>query len=155
MMQDAARLAAVISPLRRAVLASARAQEHLPDIPDAQVEVIRALPRGTILSPGDLARRLGRNRSTVSNLLAAMERSGLVARRSHDGDRRQVEVLASAAALDWFERFDRASSAIVGNAIAGLPAPDAEALEAAIPALERLCAALLEANRSATDEEAS
>ena len=52
---DASRLASVISPLRRVLLASARAAEHLPEIPDAQVEVIRALPRGVVSSPGELA----------------------------------------------------------------------------------------------------
>ena len=46
---DPARLAAVISPLRRDLLAGARAAEHLPDIPDAQIEVIRALPRGVVV----------------------------------------------------------------------------------------------------------
>jgi len=62
---DAARLAAVISPLRRALLAAAREQEGLPDIPDAQIEIIRALPRGTVAAPGELAETLGLGRSTI------------------------------------------------------------------------------------------
>ena len=99
---DAARLAAIISPLRRALLRAAREQEGLPEIPDTQVEILRSLPRGTVLSPGGLAQQLGRNRSTVSNLLAAMERAGLVIRRGATNDRRQVEVVATPAALDWF-----------------------------------------------------
>ncbi len=152
---DAARLAAVISPLRRALLAAAREQEHLPEIPDAQIEILRALPRGVILSPGELAARLGRNRTTISNLLAAMERAGLVARRAHARDRRGVEVVATGAALDWFDRFDHASSSIVERATAGLSAGDAQALQSAIPALERLAATLLERRRDDTVEEAS
>ena len=152
---DAARLAALISPLRRALLAAAREQEHLPEIPDAQIEILRALPRGAILSPGELAARLGRNRTTVSNLLAAMERAGLVVRRTHARDRRGVEVVATGAALDWFDRFDQASSSIVEHATARLTDDDADALQSAIPALERLAAMLLADRRDDTAEEAS
>ena len=142
----AARLAAVISPLRRVLLASARAAEHLPEIPDAQVEVIRALPRGVVSSPGELARRLELNRSTVSNLLTVMEERGLVVRRASAQDGRRVEVLASAQALTIFERFDDASAALVAEAAASLSAGDRDALAAAVPALEHLLRTLTRPN---------
>jgi len=139
---DPATLAAVISPLRRTLLAAARAAERLPEIPDAQIEIIRALPRGTVAAPGELAQRLGLNRSTVSNLLRAMEASGLITRRQRTDDRRQVAVLASARALDLFDRFDRASAELVTTAVGTLSAQDHEALAAALPALHRLRDAL-------------
>lgn len=151
---DPARLAAVISPLRRTLLAAARAAEHLPEIPDAQIEVIRALPGGTVATSGELAARLGLNRSTVSNLLTAMEAAGLVARRQHTGDRRRVEIVATAKALDLFDRFDLASATLVDAAAATLPAGDRAALAAALPALERLRDALA-ARYSATPEPAT
>lgn len=145
---DAARLAAVVSPLRRALLTAAREREGLPDIPDAQIEVIRALPRGTVASPGELADRLGLRRPTLSNLLAAMEAAGLIARRRSDADGRRVEVVATPEALGFFERFDAASAAIVAEAAASLSPADAAALAAAVPALEALRDALV-VNRSA------
>jgi DNA-binding MarR family transcriptional regulator len=135
---DPARLAAVISPLRRTLLAAARRAEHLPEIPDAQIEIIRALPRGTATTPGELAQRLDLSRSTASNLLRAMDSAGLVTRTPHTDDRRQVQVSASAKALDLFERFDRSGAALVADAVATLPAADRQALAAALPALERL-----------------
>ncbi|GHJ43708.1 hypothetical protein Cs7R123_10500 [Catellatospora sp. TT07R-123] len=135
---DPAKLAAVISPLRRTLLAAARAAEHLPEIPDAQIEVIRALPRGTSATPGELAVRLGLSRPTVSNLLRAMDTAGLITRTPSDTDRRQVSIAASATALDLFERFDRAGTALVADAAATLPDSDRQALAAALPALERL-----------------
>lgn len=152
---DAGRLAAVISPLRRALLAAARAREGLPDIPDAQVEVVRALPHGTVASPSGLADALGLRRSSVSNLLASMERAGLVARRPRSDDRRQVDVVASAKALGYFERFDRASEAIVADAAASLSAEDLTALEQAVPALERLRDVLVAQRAAARAEAAS
>ncbi len=135
---DPARLAAVISPLRRTLLAAARRAERLPEIPDAQIEIIRALPRGTATTPGELAERLNLSRPTVSNLLRAMDVAGLVTRAPHAGDRRQVQVCVSAKALDLFERFDLAGAALVADAAATMPAADRRALAAALPALERL-----------------
>lgn len=139
---DAGRLAAVVSPLRRRLLGAARSRDHLPDLPDAQIEVIRALPAGTVLAPSALADRLGVQRSTISNLLKAMERSGLVVRRAASGDGRGVEVQASDRALDVFARFDRAAAEVVADAAAGLGPADRAAIAAAIPALERLRDAL-------------
>jgi DNA-binding MarR family transcriptional regulator len=147
---DAARLAAVVSPLRRALLAAAREREHLPDIPDAHIEVIRALPRGTVASPGELADRLGLRRPTLSNLLAAMEAAGLVARRRSADDGRRVEVVATPEALGFFARFDAAASAIVAEAAASLSPAHVSALEAAVPALEALRDALVGAHRGMT-----
>ena len=139
---DVDRLASVISPLRRVLLASARAAEGLPEIPDAQVAIIRALPRGFVSSPGELAGQLGLSRSTVSNLLTVMEERGLIVRRPSTGDGRRVEVLASAHAITLFDRFDRASAALVAEATASLPSADRAALAAAVPALEKLLDAL-------------
>ena len=127
---DAVRLAAVISPLRRTLLAAARSVQRLPEIPDSQVEVIRALPRGTA-HPGALAERLGLSRPAVSNLLGAMEERGLVVRRPRGADRRQVEVAATERALGLFERFDRARPALVAEAAGRLSPDDQEALAAA------------------------
>lgn len=135
---DAARLTAVVSPLRRALLAAAREREGLPDIPDAQIEILRALPRGTVAAPGELAATLGLGRSTVSNLLAAMERAGLVTRTPRTDDRRGVAVAASPQALSYFERFDAASAEIMRDAATRLSAGDLSALAGAVPALERL-----------------
>ncbi|BCJ50306.1 hypothetical protein Asp14428_17810 [Actinoplanes sp. NBRC 14428] len=139
---DAARLASVISPLRRTLLAAARAAEHLPEIPDAQIEIVRALPRGTTAGPGELAERLRLSRSTVSNLLTTMEANGLVRRRPRPGNHRHVDVLATEKALDLFDRFDLASGALVARAAATLSDVDRAALAAAVPALERLRDAL-------------
>ncbi|MCP1427795.1 DNA-binding MarR family transcriptional regulator [Microbacterium foliorum] len=140
---DAGRLAAVISPLRRALLAATRAEARLPELSDAQIDVIRALPRGTSRGPAEIADRLRLSRSTVSNLLGAMEGDGLVERTPAPTDGRRVVVRASAAALDLFDRFDAANSALVAQASARLEPGERAALDAALPVLERLCAVLV------------
>jgi len=145
---DAARLAAVISPLRRALLAAVRADAGLPELPEAQIDVLRTLPRGTARGPAQIAARLRLSRPTVSNLLSSMEADALIERTSDPSDGRRVVVRASARALDLFDRFDAANSALVAKASEDLGDDDRAALAAALPVLERLCAALT-ATRSA------
>jgi len=158
-----ARLAAVISPLRRTLLAAARERGGLPDIPDAQIEVVRALlgasgdgtgqgaghdtghgadrrPAGR--GPAELAQALHLSRPTVSNLLGAMEADGLVERRRAADDGRRVVVVASARATELFHRFDEAAGDILQEALNLLDPADRAAVEAAVPALEALADAL-------------
>lgn len=139
---DAARLAAVISPLRRALLAAARADARLPELSEAQIDVLRALPRGTARGPAQIAAQLRLSRPTVSNLLSSMEAETLIERTPDPTDGRRVVVRASARALDLFDRFDAANSALVAKASADLDDDDRAALTAALPVLERLCTAL-------------
>lgn len=144
------RLAAVISPLRRTLLAAARERGGLPDIPDAQIEVVRALlpaSGGAERGPAELAEALHLNRSTVSNLLGAMEADGLVQRRRAAGDGRRVVVAPSPRAVDLFGRFDQAAGEILRDALESLDPADRTAVAAAVPALERLAAALHGAGR--------
>lgn len=142
---DHGRLAAVVSPLRRTLLVAARERGDLPDIPDAQIEVVRALllSDGSVEpGPAELADALQLSRPTVSNLLRVMEADGLVERRRAAGDGRRVVVVASARAIDLFRRFDQASGEILGEALDLLDPSDRVAVSAAVPALERLVAAL-------------
>lgn len=152
---DAARLAAVISPLRRALLAATRAEAGLPELSDAQIDVLRTLPRGTSRGPAQIAAQLRLQRSTVSNLLGAMEADGLIERGPDPSDGRRVVVRASAEALSLFDRFDAVNTALVTRVGRGLDDADRAALDAALPALERLCAALTypEAAPSTTHED--
>ncbi|MBO9624954.1 MAG: MarR family transcriptional regulator [Microbacterium sp.] len=143
---DASRLAAVISPLRRALLAATRAEADLPELAEAQIDVLRTLPRGTSRGPAEIADRLRLNRSTVSNLLGAMQSDGLVERTPDPADGRRVVVQSSEKALDLFDRFDTAHSTLVARATAALADDDRRALAQALPALERLCAVLTDAN---------
>lgn len=144
-----ARLNLVVAPLRRTLLRAARSAEALPDLPDAQIEVLRALPEGALVSPGELAQELALSRPTVSNLLRTMEAARLVERLAEAGDGRRVRVRATAKALDLLARFDEASAAIVGDALAELDPAERDALAAAMPVLERLRQVVERRTRSA------
>ncbi|RRQ73060.1 ArsR family transcriptional regulator [Streptomyces griseofuscus] len=91
-------------PLRRAVLRATRNVEGLPDLPEAQLELLRVLsssPEG--LSPGSAATRVRVAPSTVSNLVRAMSAAQLVERVRPDHDQRTVVLNASKEALNLLE----------------------------------------------------
>ncbi|WP_258567234.1 MarR family winged helix-turn-helix transcriptional regulator [Microbacterium sp. Se5.02b] len=109
---------------------------------DAQIDVLRALPHGTSRGPAEIAAQLRLSRPTVSNLLGAMETDGLVERGPDPSDGRRVAVRASARARELFDRFDAVNTALVTRVSRELDDADRAALDAALPALERLCAVL-------------
>ncbi|WP_052862801.1 MarR family winged helix-turn-helix transcriptional regulator [Streptomyces niger] len=136
-------LGRLLGPLRRAVLRATRNAEGLPDLPEAQIELLRALsaaPDG--LAPREAAARLRIAPSTVSNLVRTMTAAGLVERISQPHDLRTVTLTASATARELLERYDSASTAALVTASAELPAADRAALAAAMPALDRLLLAM-------------
>lgn len=85
-----------------------------------------------------LAARLQLARPTVSNLLSAMRRSGLVDLRRREDDARAVEVHATPAALSLLARFDEVSAAVIAKALVEIDPGGRDALAAALPALASL-----------------
>lgn len=136
--ESVARLNSVILPLRRALVRLARTDVRLPELPDSQVELLRALPSGTVRPPGELATELGLSRPAVSNLLKALEADGLITRHVAASNRRYVDVRASRRAIRRLARFDRASAKRLGEAAGELSGEERDALVAALPALEHL-----------------
>ncbi|WP_238638026.1 MarR family winged helix-turn-helix transcriptional regulator [Curtobacterium sp. HSID17257] len=135
--QVARRLSDRIGPFRRALLRTSREVADLPDLPDAQVEAMRALT-GSTTTPSALAARLGLARSTVSNLVSAMESVGLVERRLAAGDGRRTELRLTPLAEERLAAYDEASAAVLVEALGRLAPEDRTALAAALPALEHL-----------------
>ncbi|MDR5699171.1 MarR family winged helix-turn-helix transcriptional regulator [Agromyces aerolatus] len=133
-----ARLSGAILPLRRALVRLARTDVRLPELPDSQVELLRALPPGAVRPPGELASELGLSRPAVSNLLKALEADGLITRHVAETNRRYVDVQASKRAVRRLARFDRASAKRLAEAARELSSGEREALVAALPALEHL-----------------
>ena len=137
-MDTAAELSRLLGPLRRSVLRATRSAEGLPDLPEAQIELLRALLAAGPLSPGEAARRLGVANSTVSNLVRAMANAGLVRREQAPGDYRAVLLAPTDEALDLLHRYDRTSATALATAIERLTPDERHALAASLPALAHL-----------------
>ncbi|MEV6552884.1 MarR family transcriptional regulator [Streptomyces sp. NPDC051597] len=137
-MDTASDLSQLLGPLRRAVLRSTRGAADLPDLPEAQIELLRALAAEGSLGTKVVADRLRIAPSTVSNLVKTMVASGLIERTADRADQRAVILTPTPTALDLLDRYDRASTAALEGALAALPAADRAALRDALPVLRRL-----------------
>lgn len=153
-MDTAATLSQLLGPLRRAVLRSARSAGDLPDLPEAQIELLRALASRPGATPRAMATQLRMAPSTISNLVKTMTAAGHVERHPSPHDLRTVGLTVSAATLELLDRYDRTSTAALADAIAGLGAPDEAALSRALPVMERLLAALQETPDRPSDPQA-
>ncbi|KJK37270.1 ArsR family transcriptional regulator [Streptomyces variegatus] len=143
-MDTATGLGRLIGPLRRAVLLRTRRSAELPDLPEAQIELLRALSDAGALPPREVATRLRVAPSTVSNLVRAMTAAGLVERKPSSTDLRTVTLVASPHALDLLSRYDRVSAEALRRALAALPPDSRQAIDEALPALTELIEALEE-----------
>ena len=141
-MDPAHELSRVLGPLRRAVLRRTREAAGLPDLPDAQVELLRTLEATPGLGVREVADRLQVAPSTVSNLVRTMLAKDLVERRASTTDLRAVELEASPMALGLLQRYDEVSSALLDEAIGRLGPADRKAVLRAIPALSQLLSAI-------------
>ena len=138
----AAALSRVLGPLRRAVLRNTRAAEGLPDLPDTYIEILRTVATTPAISPRSIADQLGLARPTVSNLIQAMRRDGLLDLARSDKDARVVKVTITEIAAQLLSRYDTASAHIVSVALNRLTATQRAAIAAAVPALAALQATL-------------
>jgi DNA-binding MarR family transcriptional regulator len=143
-MDTATGLGRLIGPLRRAVLLRTRRSADLPDLPEAQIELLRVLSDAGALPPREVATRLRVAPSTVSNLIRAMTAAGLVERKPSSTDLRTVTLVASPHALDLLGRYDRVSAEALRHALAALPPDSRQAIDEALPALTELIGALEE-----------
>ncbi|MFJ8593407.1 MarR family winged helix-turn-helix transcriptional regulator [Streptomyces sp. NPDC093598] len=141
-MDTATDLGRLIGPLRRAVLLRTRRAADLPDLPEAQIELLRVLSDAGALAPREVATRLRVAPSTVSNLVRAMTASGLVERKPSSTDLRTVTLVASPHALDLLSRYDRVSTETLRHALTALTPDSRRAIEEALPALTELIGAL-------------
>ncbi|CAM4411957.1 MarR family winged helix-turn-helix transcriptional regulator [Nocardia ninae] len=139
-----AQLSALLGPLRRAVLRRTRAAEGLPDLPEAQIELLRLLVGAEGVPPSLAATELKVAQSTISNLIRTMTAAGLVERVPSPTDGRAAVLVASPTARELLARYDRASAAMLRESLAKLPAADRERLESALPALQQLLSVLSE-----------
>lgn len=140
-MDTATEFGRLIGPLRRAILRTRRTAD-LPDLPEAQIELLRALAEAGPLSPRQAADRLRLAPSTVSNLVRTMTTAGLVEREPSTTDLRTVRLTASPTALEMLDTYDRTSTAALHRALANLTPNSREAIEHALPALAELLTVL-------------
>jgi DNA-binding MarR family transcriptional regulator len=86
-----------------------------------------------------LAMTEGVTQPTVTSLVTALERAGLVERRNDPADKRVVLVAITAAGSEYLRARRQANVEVFAQLIDLLPPDEAAALAAARPAMEHLC----------------
>lgn len=138
----AVELARIAGPLRRALTKATQSAGDLPDIPEAQIEVLRLLVERGPLSSADIAERLRLARPTVSNLLKAMSQAELVNRLATQ-DLRSTLLDASPRARRLLSQYDETSARVIAEALGTLTPDEQRRLFDAASPLRALTHALL------------
>ncbi len=132
------RLLPAITALRRAVRRRTRDRLGVEHLPAGRVELLRAVEELPGAGVGAVARRLRLAENTVSTAVRAAVADGHLERRTDPADRRAVRLDLTDAARTRLQRWRTARGELVEDALRRLPDADRAALEAAVPALERL-----------------
>lgn len=140
--EAAARLSHALGRLRRAVNPRVRARLQGGPLPEAQIDVLRAVANGDMPRIQEVATNLRLAPNTVSTLVHALVERGLVERRADPEDRRAVRLALTALARHRIAAARSHRAEILATHMNRLDAVDRNALHAALPALERLVESL-------------
>ena len=135
--------AALASSLRISVMRLARRlrlERSGDDRTLNQLAVLGTLDRLGPLTVGELAGNEKVKPPSMTRTVACLEEAGLVTRRPHDTDRRQVVVELTAAAHDVLADDRRRRDAWLAQRLGALDADELELLHRVAPLLERLAA---------------
>ena len=135
--------AATAGRLKLAMTAlSRRLRKDWPDeLTPSRVTALATVAAGEPLAVGELAKRMGVSTPTVSHIVDALDKLGLIARLPDPHDRRVCRLAASAAGAELLVELGRRTTGALADRIGRLPEAQQTALEAALPALEALAAA--------------
>jgi DNA-binding MarR family transcriptional regulator len=111
------------------------------DLTPSRLAALTAIAAGEPLAVSELAKRMAVSTPTVSHIVDALDKLGLIARRPDPHDRRVCRLTISDAGADLLDELGRRTTGTLADRIGRLPAAQQTALEAALPALEALVAA--------------
>ena len=138
----AAELAEAWARVRRRLRRGARAAVGGEPLTGAQVELLRLVETQPGIGVADAAAALVVAPNTVSTLVGGLVAAGLLERDRDPADGRAARLTLTAAARRRLRRWRDERTRLLAGALRELSPEDRAVLEASIPALERLFAAL-------------
>ncbi|MEU7790113.1 MarR family transcriptional regulator [Amycolatopsis sp. NPDC049159] len=138
------RLLGAVQGIRRVVRRRVRAEVPGSPLPGAQVEVLRVVADHPGIGVAAAARELHLANNSVSTLVNQLAEAGLLRREPDPADRRAARLEITGAARDRMASWRRARTGLVAEALTALSEEDREAIENALPALEKLMGVLKE-----------
>ncbi|MFD2421131.1 MarR family winged helix-turn-helix transcriptional regulator [Amycolatopsis pigmentata] len=128
--------------LRRVIRRTVRATVAGEPLRGAQVELLRTVEMRPGIGVAAAARALHMAGNSVSTLVNQLVDAGLLERRVDPDDRRAARLELTETAKARLANWRRARTELVSRALDLLSEEDVRALEAAVPALDRLLEAL-------------
>lgn len=135
---EADRLAKAVSDLRRVTRRSIRDDWPFDPLSPSQVELLRTVVDHPGIGVREAADHLRLAPNTVSTLVGTLTDAGLVTRTRDERDGRAARLEATPAASRRRAAWRDRRAHVMGNALNDLEPVDREAIDRAIPALERL-----------------
>ena len=128
--------------LRLAVTRMARRLRQLADsdLSPSQLSALSTIERRGPMTLGELAAAEGVQPPTVTGAVTRLEEAGLVARATHERDRRVSMVAVTSAGLERLRRSRRAKEAFLARGLASMPEEDRATLARASALLEGMLA---------------
>ena len=119
-----------------------RLRKDWPDeLTPSRLSALATVAAAEPLAVGELAKRMAVSTPTVSHIVDALDKRGLIARLPDPHDRRVCRLTTSEAGVELLEELGRRTTGILTDRIDRLPPAQQTALAAALPALEALAAA--------------
>ena len=110
------------------------------DLTPSRLSALATVSAAGPLAVGELAKRMAVSTPTVSHIVDALDKLGLIARQPDPHDRRVCRLTTSEAGAELLEELGRRTTGRLADRIHQLPPAQQIALEAALPALEALAA---------------
>src|SRR4051812_14731390 len=123
------------------------------ELTPSRLSALATIAGGGPLPVGELARRMAVSTPTVSHIVDALEKQGLIARFPDVRDRRICRLAASDAGDELLEELGRRTTGFLEARINDLPTAHRSALAAALPALEALATAPVPTDPSTTEDD--
>lgn len=114
------------------------ARRNLPELPGSERELLNLVAENSGIGVNEAARRMLVSPNTVSTLVRALKRKGLIERHSDPSDRRVAILHPTAAGMARKHKAARLRIESMVNAMLALNEEDRQLLVDAIPALRRL-----------------
>ncbi|GAB4375672.1 MAG: MarR family winged helix-turn-helix transcriptional regulator [Spirochaetales bacterium] len=87
----------------------------------SQCHALVEIGRASLLSPGDLAQRLGLDKSTISRIVDSLVSSGKVHREEHPEDRRVIQLSLTEGGRRTFEHIEREMNRQYHEVLSAIP----------------------------------
>jgi DNA-binding MarR family transcriptional regulator len=137
--ESAADLSRLIRELRRILRMRMRLRQDLGQpLPGPAAELLRLTAAQPGVRVGDAAKALHIAPNTTSTLVRQLTAAGLLARTSDEQDGRVARLTLTAAGAERLQQWRDQRAALIAQALAELPPEDRAAIDAALPALDRL-----------------